>query len=250
MHKTILSLLVVLQFIVLTCVGQEVLYFDKLSQLVSNQTSYSRLYKQIDSLKQTRRPNDSHLTTYLNRDIDFGYTHTRLKVTLNNMFYLVNVVLKQDTIVFSHTSFDDFYYSNIFKKYKKIKLDTVACQQYLLLRNKFYKSSKTLNSIKLEIPLNDDFAFYCGDGLPETPNGKYIKSLAKRKDVKKLTDLLNSINCEQQEFGKAGLLMIESGGYELPLKTKQLINYIKKRNSEVSTCSGCFAGVVKKLNNN
>ncbi|MGV3587986.1 MAG: hypothetical protein ACO1OF_13350 [Adhaeribacter sp.] len=98
-----------------------------------------------------------------------------------------------------------------------------------------------------EISSNITYAFYCGDGLPKTNEGKHIERLVNTRSIIKLNEMLNSINIETQTYGVAGFEMLSKKFVKISKEQKEVINYIKKRNSEVVTCSGCLTGLVEKI---
>jgi hypothetical protein len=76
--------------------------------------------------------------------------------------------------------------------------------------------------------LDEDYAFYCGDGSPKTSKGKYIEDLAKNHKVNKLLKLLGSLNCEEQAYGYAGFTILQKSGYEVPSEVRKIMTHIKK----------------------
>jgi hypothetical protein len=239
-------LILTFQLIGYRAISQEVQYFHKLEDIISQEPSYTHCYQKIDSIKKTRRPNDSWANVFFNRDVDFGFTHKRLNIVFNGIYYQVNFLLKGDTICFSNVSFDNEFYNNFYKKYNTSFVDTISCLHFLKLRNNFYGSSKNLKDLKDDLILNEDFAFYCGDGNPKTAKGRYIENLVAAKNCSKLIRLLQSISCEEQAYGGWGLNKLIANGYKLSLVNIKLLNHIKERDSEISTCAGCFSNLVKK----
>lgn len=226
--------------------SQEVQYFRKLENVVAQERSYARCYQKIDSIKQTRRPNDSQIVVFFDRDVDFGFRHQRLKVEFNSTDYQINFLLKGDTVCLADISFDNSFYDGFYKKYNNVFIDTTACSRFLKLRNNFYGSSKTLKGLREDLILNEDFAFYCGEAAGKTGKGIYIERLVATKNSNKLLKLLQSISCEEQAYGEWGLKKLKANRYKLPPLTSRLLNHIKKRDSEISTCAGCFSNLVKK----
>jgi hypothetical protein len=226
--------------------GQDILYFHKIENVTASTQFASLLYKRIDSIKQTRRPNDSKVAVFFDRDIDFGYRHQRITVTFNSIFYQVNLLVKNDSIYFSSVLFDNNYYDKVYSKFNAIKIDTNRCLKYLQQRNDFYKSTKKLSDLKDDLNLNEEYAFYCGDGNLKTFEGKYIEGLVKNKKINKLINLSNSLSCEEQAYGETGLVMLQKEGYKLPSNIIRIVTHIKARNSELVVCEGCIGGLLKK----
>lgn len=246
MKKVIYILIIVNYLFINQALSQDILYFHKIENVISNQHLYQLLYSKLDSIKQTRRQTDSRINVVFDRDVDFGIRHKRINVTFNSVYYSINLLLKNDLVILSNTSFDNDFYADSYNQFNSFYIDSSACIRYLNDRNKFYGSSKNFNSLKEELVLNEDFAFYCGDGNNKTGKGIYIEKLVKKNDVKRLLAFVQSINCEQQAFGEAGLKMLQQKGKKLSKKNQDILNYIDNRNSELSICSGCFPHVVTK----
>jgi len=247
MLKTCLLVIIGFQLILLKVSAQEITYFHKIENVLANDHSDSSIYKKIDSIKRTRRPHDSNLEIFFNRDVDFEYLHQRINVEFNGTFYQVNLLLKKDSVLYSSLVFDPTFLDNTtFKRYKTVIIDTVACTKYLKLRNDYYRSSKTINDLSSELTLDEEYAFYCGDGDPKTIKGMYIENLAKRKRIGKLLGLIKSISCEEQAYGVAGFDMLQKNNVMLSIPIKKLIAHIKKRNSDLVSCSGCIGHLIRK----
>jgi hypothetical protein len=238
-------LFMVTQLIFSMTYGQDMMYYHKISEITGNRKSATELYKKLDSLKRTRRPNDSNIEIYFDRDIDFGYRHQRINLELNSFSYKINLLTKNDTIYLSSIKFDDTFY-DAHKKLNAIKTDTIHALSYLKSRNEFYGSSKTLNDLKNDLNLNEVFAFYCGDGSPKTKKGFYIEKLAKSKQANKLTELIQNINCEQQAYGEAGFALLKSAGIKISQDNEKILTYIKNRKTTLVECSGCLILVNSK----
>jgi hypothetical protein len=131
------------------------------------------------------------------------------------------------------------------RKQNHPKIDTTEVLKYLDLRNKFYGSEKNITNLINELNLNENYAFYCGDGNPKTKAGEKIEELVKSKQVKKLKLLLDNISCEQQAYGVAGIKMLQKNKISIPLNILKIVTYIDKRNSDIVTCEGCFDGLVR-----
>jgi predicted TPR repeat methyltransferase len=59
--------------------------------------------------------------------------------------------------------------------------------------------------------------------------------------------MIRSFNCEIQAYGVAGLSMLSKRGCVIPNDIKNLVQHIKKRNSDLVVCLGCSAGLVSKI---
>lgn len=216
-------------------------YFDLIKAIVTTEKLGNNLVYQLDTLKSKFIPSRSHVNDYFNRDIDFRFKHRRITMSLNFAGYQIDLLCRNDTV---------FLCSIITADYKSInydKFDKKVIGQFLKQRNKFYSSSKTPQQLIKEISLPEEYAFYCGDGMPKTQKGKYIEQLVDDEDTETLIDMLKSINCETQAYGVAGLEMLEKRDYQISYDTQKLIDHVKKRNSELIVCSGCLSGLIEKI---
>lgn len=218
-------------FLFLTVQGQDKkeksVYFDLIKAIIANEGLGSNAVYRLDTLKSKFIPSRSHVIDYFNRDIDFGYKHRRITVSLNFAGYHVDLLCRNDTIVLSSIISADH------NSLRHDNFNKVAIEQLLKHRNKFYHSSKTPEQLIKEISLQEGYAFYCGDGMPKTQKGKYIEQLVDNENTAALIDMLKSFNCETQVYGVAGLEILEKRDYQIPYEAQKLIEHIKKRNSEL-----------------
>nr|WP_295872767.1 hypothetical protein [uncultured Chitinophaga sp.] len=209
---------------------------DAVQHILRTERSCKQFVHRLDSLKTQQAP----IKALLDRDMGFSYRHQRIGSADYGFNYNIDLLTKEDTIVLAVLSRPDG--GILFKKY-----DSLQVQNYLSHRNKFYQSSRSIQQLFKELPMRNIYAFYCGDGLPKTDEGKYIEQLVEEENTAVLTDMLQSFNCETQAYGVAGFLMLEERDYDVPYTVQRLISHIKKRNSELLTCSGCFSGIVEKI---
>ena len=216
-------------------------YFDLIVAIVTTEKLGNNLVYRLDTLKSKFIPSRSYVNDYFNRDIDFRFKHRRITMSLNFATYQIDLLCRNDTVFLSSITTVD--YKNInYDKYEKDVID-----QFLKQRNDFYSSLKTPQQLINEISLPEEYAFYCGDGMPKTQKGKYIEQLVDDEDTATLIDMLKSINCETQAYGVAGLEMLEKRDNQVSYNTKKLIDHIKRRNSELVVCSGCLSGLIEKI---
>jgi len=71
----------------LSAYGQQETYFYKIQEIANSEHLCTNLLIKLDSLKKTRRPNDSFVKIFFDRDVDFGFTHRRIKIALNSTHY-------------------------------------------------------------------------------------------------------------------------------------------------------------------
>jgi hypothetical protein len=217
-------------------------YFSLIRAILSSEQSGDTLVYRLDTLKSKFIPSRSYVTDHFNRYIDFGFKHRSISVSLNFASFRVDLLCRHDTIYLSSLS-SATYESMNYEHYDKAVIDN-----FLKKRNRFYRSSKTPQQLMEELALPVEYAFYCGDGMPKTEKGKYIEQLVDDENTATLMDMLKSFNCETQAYGVAGIEMLERRGYQVPYDIQNLVNHIKKRNSELVICSGCLSGIEKIYN--
>lgn len=228
--------------------SQEFTYFHKIENITANAKLASVLYKKLDSVKQTRRPNDSRINILFDRDVDFGYKHKRINIVFNSIYYVVNLLVKNDSIYLSSVSFDREFYDKAYGNLNKFRIDTSTCLYYLKLRNGFYKSTKTIIDLKDDLNLNEEYAYRCGDAMQKTDEWIHLEKLAKKKDIGKLTNMLQSICCEEQAYGTAGFNELNKNSIKIPKNIQKIIKHIKDRKSTLVVCNGYFTQVSPPLN--
>ncbi|MBC9913485.1 hypothetical protein [Chitinophaga varians] len=206
---------------------------EPVKHILHTETSCKQLQYRLDTLNKLISGR-----VFLNRDVDFSHRHIRLQPGFFRMGYCIDVLTKNDTIVLSCITGPDS--AICFRNY-----DTSRLNDYLHQRNKFYQSSKSADELFAELSTQEFYAFYCGEGMQKTEGGKYTKRLVEEKNTAALTDMLRSFNCETQAFGVAGFYMLKEKNYAIPAPVKRLISHIKKRNSTLAICSGCFLSVEK-----
>jgi hypothetical protein len=101
----------VCQLLTFQAFGQEITkYFHQVEQIASSCPVASCIYKKLDSLKNTHRPTDSRIELYFDRDVDFGYKHQRINITLNGLHYQLNLLTRNDTVYLSSTVLENSFY--------------------------------------------------------------------------------------------------------------------------------------------
>ena len=227
-------------------------YFNKIEDISTKVHTGSELYYKLDSLKQTRRPEDSYVKVIFNRDIDFGYKHKRIQIVFNSSSsYQINLLLRKDSICLSSTILgnvldngENFYTFN--HRVNPI-IDTPKTVQYLNLRNSFYSSKKSFKELKDDLDNNVIFALRGGDGYLETNYKKHVDTLVSNKNFAELETMLKNINCETQTYGVLGFSLLKSRGVRILSKNQKIINYLKKRNSDIETTQGDLCCYLTKV---
>jgi hypothetical protein len=240
--KTQLINFILTYLFIIPSFGQEAQkYFEQINKIVAGETVSRNLYNKLDSLQAKKIPSRSGISKYLDRDLDFGYKHQRINIQINFENFRVDLLTSSDSVLLSVISHNDY------KKLQATYYTEAPVLKYLTLRNNFYGSNKKIKDLEEEISSNITYAFYCGDGLPKTDEGKQIERLVNTRSINKLNEMLNSINIETQTYGVAGFKMLSKKAVIIAKEQEKIIKYIKKRNSEVVTCSGCLTGLVEKI---
>jgi hypothetical protein len=217
-------------------------YFEHVHIATENCISADSLQSRLDTLILKFIPSRSSVGTYFNRDIDFNFKHRRINGSLNGAAFQIDLLTRNDTIFLSSitTNYESLSYSH---------QEDAVINDFLDKWNKFYKSSKSLNELFNDLKQQEVYAFYCGDGMPKTEKGVYIEELAAQEDIAVFKQMLNSFNCETQAYGVAGfdILYKSESGAAISSQIRRVIKHIKKRNTELVVCSGCFSGLVEKI---
>jgi len=216
--------------------------FYRIKEVLIEANSIPIVLDKIDSLKQTFKDQiNNRIILSFNRDVDFGYRHKRILVLFEHFQYQIDLLSQNDTIYLKSLR------TEYFKKLTFENLDTNYLKDYLEMRNAFYGSKKMIKNLVLEISNDEFFAIRCGDASELTHFGKKVYKYSKRLRYKKLNKLLGNFNCEIQSFGVAGFEMTKERNKKIPIKYELLINHIKERNSELTTCSGSLIGLIEKI---
>lgn len=216
--------------------------FIKIKDILTTENSSKNLITKLNSLKLTFKDQiNNNVYDFLNRDIDFGYNHKRIRVIFDIWQYQIDIITKNDSIYLKSIK------TEYFKKYSYSSIDENELKGYLLKRNTFYQSHKMIKQLLQEISLNETFAMRCGDGLPYTKEGLKIKSFLDEEDIESLKILLSNFNCEKQAFAVEGFSMLSKNEVEIPNECNILIKHIIERNAELQICSGCITGLVEKI---
>ncbi len=219
-------------------------YFDLIKEIIATENFGNNILYRLDTLKSKFILSRSYISDYFNRNIDLGFKHRRILLNINFAPYQIDLFCYKDTIVLKSL----ISVNNERIKYQHYNKKTI--EQFLNERNKLYSSTKTPEQLLDDITLSEVYALYCGDGTPKTEKGKYIDQLVDSENIAILTEMIKSLNCEIQAYGVTGLEILQKKDFQISYKTLQLINHIKKRNTELVICSGCFSGVIEKIYTN
>ena len=217
--------------------------FLEIRNIVATENNLKNIEQKLKQYKSTFKDQfKSSVNVFLQRDIDFGYIHTRIQASLEMNNYQIDFITKNDSIYLK--SIKNEYYKNCCS-YQWLNEDQLNF--YVLKRNKFYASNKKLETIISEISSNLEYAMYCGEVYSLTPQGAQVSKFVLKKDFKGLTEMLSSFSCEMQAFGVAGFSLLSKEKIAIPDQCSKLVTYLKNRNSELQICSGCISGLVEKV---
>ena len=211
---------------------------DDLKKYIENIENVSELY----NLKNVKFKHFSVITAHtdIERDIDFGYKHHRIEIVPYDGYDMkLNIISKDDKIQTAWVSEFDSYKN----KYLKIKIvikNPDFLSRYVKKHNTLYYTKLTDQDFMHQITKEYVVGFGCGITGNNIPReAKKMLKFVKHKNRKKLQEYLTSFSPELQALGTIGLLKIG----KLSLMQKNIIEHLKKRNSIVSTCSGCLYGI-------
>ena len=224
-------------------------FYLKIETIARAEKNASKLYKRLDSLKQTCEPKNSSIHTNFNRDIDFGYKHLQISITLNMSYaYHLNLLTLNDKIYLCSVLYGSMDYmsarditSNKLQNHPWI--DTKGAQKYLDLRNRFYNSAKNISDLKNELNLDKRYALNCGYANQKTTEAKEIEDLVKHHQINQLRIMLASISCEQQAYALTVFKMLKKSGTQISNADKKIITYLNNRKSALLECRGCVVGI-------
>jgi hypothetical protein len=212
---------------------QEVKYFHEIER------QYQLLTTKLDSFTHAQDSKQGKVKTYFNRDIDFGYRHQQVTVTINFEDFKINFLTIKDSICLSYVAFDTNIYGDKYKTLSGAYIDTVQCLKYIALHNNFYGANKSLIDLGRELTLNEIYSYYCGAGSPpKTQRHEEILALVKQRDAVQFRKYINSINCEEQTYGADGFILLQKKKVKLPSDILQLVGHVRKRNSTLVVCNG------------
>lgn len=214
----------------------------KLKNIISSENSLTELKVKLDSMKMTfNDKRNNYVDNFLNRSIDFDFNHNRIRVFFDLYEYQIDLITKNDSIYLKSLK------TEYFKKYTYQAFNKNKLKTYVSLRNQFYNSKKKTKDLIKEISQNQNYAMYCGDGLPITEEGIKLTKIVKAENISALENMLSNFNCENQSFAILGFNMLIENKIEIPKEILKKIKHIKNRNSELQVCKGCITGIIEKI---
>lgn len=140
---------------------------------------------------------------------------------------------------------------------KKYYIADQQIHEFIDQHNSFYDTNTKLEDLVEDILRSDSYGYSCdmapviGGGL--THDGLYFKDI-KNKDI--FRSWLRSYNVELQSYGVDAMnylynhqpnFIITKLDEKTKIHDEILINHIKKRNSIIRTCDGCFGGIYRRV---
>lgn len=216
-------------------------YFIAVEQRIQGLNSFHSLQDTLNRFMKQHIPSRSGLTLQLDRTLDVSYTHKRLMLQLNYYSFQLDFITMGDSVYFTAlTNSDD-------GRLKSFNAHESKLEDYLSKRNKLYRSKKKLSDIQKELTYPHSFAMYCGDTAPLTTKGEQILKLVDEQDIEAFRIMIQSISPEVQAYGVLGMELLEKREVPLLPFDRWLVQHLKKRDTDVVTCSGCIDGIVSKL---
>ncbi|MBO9732769.1 MAG: hypothetical protein J7623_29270 [Chitinophaga sp.] len=199
---------------------------------------------------------NSGVGTPLNRQLHGDVYHQRIVLRLYPNNFFINLLTRNDSILFSAVCFTESAFAQgpgfleADSTVKAIHYNDAAVQDFLDIRNKFYRSRKTISDIAVEISADRVYGMRCGFFDLKTDGRKNIEELVAKADpLPEIRGMLQSLCCEEQALGVAAIDMLIEKGVTIDSFNDKLYRYIRQRNAPVVTCAGCSMGIVARLYN-
>ncbi|WP_417887976.1 hypothetical protein [Zunongwangia sp.] len=218
---------------------------------VAELKSFLETLEKTDSIKQKIKEahfqNLEILDLYieLERKIDFGYMQYRILVMpISGWDLKLNFISKDGIIKYgliSEYKYNEEKHLNI----KNFSRSPDILRQYTSKHNKYYDTNLDQPDFIEQLLKEYVVGFGCGfSGKQISKESKKSIRYAKKRNFKKLNELLTSFSPELQTLGVIGILKI---GKITDLQ-KKIIQHLKKRNSVIYSCSGCLYGIGETFN--
>lgn len=213
--------------------------FEQVEQDIRSQASYAKLITYLETNAYQDSENNKYHIDY-EREIGNNTQQIEMAFTTEEfgMYFHLNLIKHNDTLLYFELSQD--------KKLSRNIINPNALQQYLDYINPILKTSKTTKDFKREIETAFMFSESCGFSGEPSKLWKKMEKYVNKKSIKPLQKMLTSLDVEVQAYGAIGLLRLQSKGIALRSQDLAIIEYLKQRNSEVYTCSGCSLGVLQE----
>ncbi|WP_396179645.1 hypothetical protein [Flavobacterium sp.] len=73
--------------------------FQKIKKIISSENDFGKLKSKLDSVKLTfKDQKNNFVDSYLNRSIDFGFNHNRIRVQFDMWQYQIDLITKNESI--------------------------------------------------------------------------------------------------------------------------------------------------------
>jgi hypothetical protein len=207
---------------------------------ISNKNDFTDIFRSVDSISKLDLENYKFFCLYLDRKIDLNYQHKRILFYFKSSSFQLDFLIRNDSILFEAIKAGN-------KNLVTYVYDTNQISIFVEERNKLYGAKKSVSDLKKELLFSESFAMYCGDALPLTDKGKKIINMVNDEEIEEFRNMTQSFSPEIQAYGVVGLEMLKRKDFELSDYDIWVVKYLRKRNAEVISCSGCFDGIVSKI---
>lgn len=176
-------------------------------------------------------------------ELDFNTTRHRFwRISKLGERTTIVFVVQNDTIRYGLAIVEDSLQNKVSETL--FANDTTFIKWYVKKHNALYGATKIPNDFIREVILNWKYVrIGCSYG-----GNKYgaeelqILKAVGQKDVRKVYNLLTSINPEQQTLGIIGMNMLYNSGYFNYESSLAIMTHLKRRNSRIDACYGCGEG--------
>jgi len=199
---------------------------------------FKKIFKSIDSLAKNDLVSNKYFQLYIDREIDLNVVHKRIELSMNSSSFQLDFLMRNDSILLKAVKGGK-------KSLLSYTYDTSQISIFVEERNKLFGAKKSISDLKRELLISESFAMYCGEVMALTSEGSKILAMVNDEDVDKFRRMTQSFSPEIQAYGIAGLEMLKRNNFEMSDYDNWVIQYIRKRNAEVISCSGCFTIVSK-----
>lgn len=187
----------------------------------------------------------------LSRPLDFGFSQTvfEIEISYDKSYvkeFRVFLVTSNDSIVLGNIQELD-YYDKVKKSENYITVNQ-KITNYLNQHKEKYGLELSLKDFFRQLTELIIYGFGCSEGGEYyPPEAKQMKDFVNTQNYDKLARWLRQISPELQAYAVDGLFQLASKGIATKQVDKELIQYLKKRNSDVYHCSGCIYGITTTI---
>lgn len=192
------------------------------------------------------------------RDLDFGIKESIYSICLNyvrdddflkHTSNILHVLSKDSTII-------GIICLNEYKKIKTTHFDESEIRKYITRHDSLYQTTTQIDDFVNELTQQTVYGYLCGIApvLRDIPEKDGLK-FNDMKNIEVFRKWIRSYNPELQTYGvdainyiyKQPKFSIGKKQSILEKQDKDLVKYVKYRNSIINTCSGCFVGIYERV---